>query len=386
MPRCRQCLISDSVPGADLDTNRLCRFCREDDPAARAAEEAARLAREDDLEQALRDCRGRGEYDCLVPLSGGKDSVYLLHRLKREYGLKVLAFTTDINIPPIAWDNIRRAVTALDIDHAVYRPSKKFYAKLFRHLLSNQEERGAVYTVSYVYAPLFEGDAIRLAAQKGIPLVLAGYSPGQPDPERMEYEFSPELIRETDWTPPALKASGAFDEEELAYFFNPTRERFPHGLPRYLAPYHAWPYSQEEVMRKTLELGLVKSARHANPVLTNYPIQWLLMYSDLNHFGYNPYLPEFATLIRQGKASRRVWRVLFPLVDFMIRHKTLLGREVSQCLRWLGMTESELAVALPRGAYDPPYTGGSHVRCDHLARTAAKPRPALAAPCRVPAS
>ena len=142
-------------------------------------------------------------------------------------GLNVLAYTVDANIPDVAWRSIRRTVERLGVDHLVYRPSAEFYRKLFAYLLRNQEARGAVYTVSYVYAPLFEGDALTVATERGIPLVLAGYSPGQPEPERMEYEFSRKLIGETDWTPPGLKEAGAFSEAELARFWNPRR--FPAG-------------------------------------------------------------------------------------------------------------------------------------------------------------
>ena len=70
-------------------------------------------------------------------------------------------------------------ITKLNIPHLSYTPPVNFYKKLFQYLLQHQEERGAVYTVSYVYAPLFEGDAIKLALEKKIPLILAGYSPGQ---------------------------------------------------------------------------------------------------------------------------------------------------------------------------------------------------------------
>ncbi len=259
-----------------------------------------------------------------------------------------------MNIPNIARDNILRAVNKLDIDHIFYTPSVRLYKKIFRYCLQNQEERGAVYTVSYVYAPLFEGDAIRLAIEKGIPLILAGYSPGQPEPERMVYEFSRELICKTDWTPPALKESGEFSQEELEIFFNP--HRYPPGtkFPRYLAPFHAWEYNQQEVIAKVVELGLVKGAGAANPIVTNYPINWLLMYSDLKHFGYNPYHPEFSALIREGKASRTYWRWMAPLVNFMIRKKLFLAREVVRSLRWLGLREEDLRITKPRGAYDPP--------------------------------
>lgn len=218
----------------------------------------------------------------------------------------------------------------------------------------NQEERGAVYTISYVYAPLFEGDAIKLALEKNIPLVLAGYSPGQPEPERMLYEFSRTLMTEVDWTPPALKSCGEFSELELSRFFNPLNYSRDTEFPRYLAPYHAWTYNQEEVMQKVVQLGLVKSTKHASPVFSNYPINWLLMYSDLKHFHFNPYLPEFSALIREGKANRLHWKFILPLVNFMIKNKVLLGRDVRKSLNWLRMTEEELYINQPKGVYDPP--------------------------------
>ncbi|MCF8104162.1 MAG: hypothetical protein K9K64_01655 [Desulfohalobiaceae bacterium] len=342
------------MPGADIDRQGLCRYCRDYQVKDNQGDEQERQKREADLEQALSRCRGRGEYDCLVPVSGGKDSLYLLYILKKHYDLNVLAFTTDVNIPDLAWKNIQRALRILDIDHLSFSASFCFYTKLFRYLLQNQEERGAVYTVSYVYAPLFEGDAIRIALEKDIPLILAGYSPGQPEPERMFYEFSRILICETDWCPPALKQSGIFSESELGRFFNP--DRYPRGteFPRYLAPFHAWTYNQEEVMQAVVEAGLVSKKKHANPVLTNYPINWLLMYSDLRHFGYNPYHPEFSALIREGKANRTYWRVVAPVVNVMIRQKILLGREVARSLKWLDLEEDDLRINQPRGAYDPP--------------------------------
>jgi hypothetical protein len=222
---------------------------------------------------------------------------------------------------------------------------------MFRHVLRNQEERGAVYSISHVYAPLFEGDALRIAVEKSIPLVLAGYSPGQPEPERMVYEFPREFVSRTDWLPPALKA--VLSPSDAARFWNPAR--FPAGtsFPRYLAPFHAWPYDQDRIMAKVVELGLAASGKHASPVHSNYPINWLLMYSDLGHFGYNPYAPEFCALIREGKADRRYWRFMAPTVDALIRSRQGPAREVTRSLRWLGMKADELRITLPRGAYDP---------------------------------
>ncbi|MBL8414823.1 MAG: hypothetical protein JNM42_10340 [Propionivibrio sp.] len=355
MKRCLKCLIPDAVPDISLSSDGICNLCHDSGQLASETdkEEANRRDYETDFEKTLAQCKGQGEYDCLVPLSGGKDSIYLLYRLKVECKLKVLAFTVDVNIPALAWDNIRRALAKLNIDHITYSPSNDFYERTFRYLLRNQEKRGAVYTISYVYAPLFEGDAIKLAIEKGIPLVLAGYSPGQPEPERMLYEFSRKLICETDWTPPELASCGEFSADDLGRFFKPGD--YPAGthFPRYLAPFHAWPYNQEEIMRKVVELGLVATSKHANPIHSNYPINWLLMYSDLRTFGYNPYAPEFSALIRRGKANRNYWRFMGPMVDFLIRNRLGPGKEVTRSLNWLGLTTNDLRITKPYGAYDP---------------------------------
>lgn len=353
MIRCKLCLLPGNAPGAALDSSGICSFCKHRVPEDRSKLADVQQHRQKELDKALNECRGKGPYDALVCLSGGKDSLYLLYRLKVEYGLNVLAFTTDVNIPDVAWANIRRTVEKLDIDHLVYRPSEKFYRKLFRYLLMNQEERGAVYTISYVYAPLFEGDALAVATEKRIPLVLAGYSPGQPEPERMEFEFSRKLITAIDWTPPRLRECGAFSQEELDYFWNPHRYPIDTPFPRYLAPLHAWDYDQDAMIRQVHELGLVKRRAHGNPINSNYPINWLLMYSDLKHFGYNPYAPEFSHLIREGKANRSYWGVMGPAVDFIIQHRLLLGRNITHQMRWLGLEDRDLQISQPRGAYDP---------------------------------
>jgi hypothetical protein len=348
MRRCIRCLLPQEVPGSNFDESGVCQACREYEHVNHAREEQARAERQADLEKTLRECRGQGEeYDCLVNLSGGKDSCYLLYKLKQDYGLNVLAFTTDMNVPPVAWENIRRTIARLGVDHLVYRPREEFYRKLYRMLLQNQEARGAVHTVCYVCAPLFEGYALRVAVEKKIPLVVAGYSPGQPDPDRMVYEFSRELLTATDWTPPEVRASGLFQEHELALFWNPLR--YPPGtlFPRYLAPFHAWPYDQAATMRTVVELGLASSRKSASPVHSNCPLNWLLMYSDLKNLGYNPYMPEFSALIRQGKASRRYWSFMVPVVNFMIRSRLFLGRNVSRSMKWLGLKPRDLRITRP---------------------------------------
>ncbi len=102
MSACRKCLLPAEVPGSEINETGLCAPCRQHLASPPVADEERRREYEADLEQALVACRGEGEYDCLVNLSGGKDSCYLLYKLVRDYRLKVLAFTTDMNVPPVA--------------------------------------------------------------------------------------------------------------------------------------------------------------------------------------------------------------------------------------------------------------------------------------------
>lgn len=338
---CKQCLLTKNMMGVVLGADGICALCRQ--WAGRDVDrlERERAARERDLEQTLLG-RGAGEYDCILSFSGGKDSCYLLYKLVKEYKLRVLAYTSDFDIPPNTWDNIRRTIKQLGVDHHVHTPSKEFYRRFIRHLLKNQTVRGAVHTVCYFWLDIREGDILRLAMEKNIPLIVTGYSPGQPDPERMFYEMAPERVAKQDWTPHELFDNGVFNDSERNLFWNPADYGPQAKFPRVIAPFHAWEYHQADVMEKVVTLGLAKSKWYANPVLSNFTLNWLLMYSDLDKLGYNPYKPEFSQLVREGKAGRTQWRMLFSFMDWMIRKKVLLGRHVDSSLAWLDLRPEEL--------------------------------------------
>ncbi len=343
---CKRCLLSTRMEGIKLDVNQVCNLCidwdrkTEDHQKQKALKDIFLL----DLENTLCNVPSYGEYDCILSFSGGKDSCYLLYKLVKEYNLRVLAYTSDFDIPLNTWDNIRRTVKFLNVDHHIEIPSKNIYRRFIRYLLCNQSSRGAVHTICYFWLDIREGDILRLAMTKNIPLIITGYSPGQPDTQRMLYEMPQSRISQQDWTPYELFDNGLFHDAEKSLFWNPYNYREDVKFPRIIAPFHAWDYNQEDVMAKVVELGLVKNRWHANPVLSNFTLNWLLIYSDLVNLGYNPYKPEFSQLIREGKAPLLLWRILFFLMDFMVQNKVLLGRHVDRSLEWLDLQANELKI------------------------------------------
>ena len=61
--------------------------------------------------------RPDSKYDCIVMLSGGRDSSYVLLKVVKDYGMKVLAVNYENPFThPQAKKNITNAVTALGVD------------------------------------------------------------------------------------------------------------------------------------------------------------------------------------------------------------------------------------------------------------------------------
>ncbi|MEG2717894.1 MAG: N-acetyl sugar amidotransferase, partial [Eubacterium sp.] len=68
------------------------------------------------IEKIKKDAAGK-KYDCLIGLSGGVDSSYLMYMAKAKWGLNPLAFTVDTgwNLP-VAEENVRKIVDTLQLD------------------------------------------------------------------------------------------------------------------------------------------------------------------------------------------------------------------------------------------------------------------------------
>lgn len=78
---------------------------------------------ENEWEQIVKEVKKKrkSKYDCIVGVSGGVDSSYLLYLLKRKYGLNPLAVTLDNGwSTKIAVENIKKMTSELDVDLETY--------------------------------------------------------------------------------------------------------------------------------------------------------------------------------------------------------------------------------------------------------------------------
>jgi hypothetical protein len=322
--RCTKCLLPATYPGVGLDEGRVCSYCLgtrhfgvQGDPEIRARMARKQQLRED-FEKTVRARRGQGEYDCLVPLSGGKDSSYLAYLLKEKYGLKILTVTVDTGLmSPLAGPNVARVVSRLNVEHVFVTPKADFFKKLYRHFLMHPrlakdgyEEIGHLSTVCRVCCQAIHSIVMQEAARRDIPLVALAYSPDQI--EYHFYEASRAEIYEKAWAPTALHEP-PFDEDDRRYFWDPAAFSRCTRLPRLLLPFHVIDYpGADEVTRRVVELGLLEK-RKSSLFVTNCRLNWLMIYLDERTLGYSPYIAAFSHQVRAGHISRRKWLWLMEL-------------------------------------------------------------------------
>ena len=189
---CARCGLPSNYPGISYDDTGVCSVCRSFDAYKDVVRTYFRSM--DDLRGLFKEHRRTGVYDCLMLLSGGKDSTYALYQLV-DMGLNVLSFTLDNGyISDEAKANIRRVTDELGVDHrfgTTPAMSAIFADSLQRHSNVCNGCFKTLYTL-----------ALKVARENLIPFVVTGLSRGQFFETRLTEElflgegFDPERIDE----------------------------------------------------------------------------------------------------------------------------------------------------------------------------------------------
>jgi tRNA(Ile)-lysidine synthase TilS/MesJ len=118
----------------------------------------------------------KSKYDALVPISGGKDSTYILHLAVNVYKLNILTMTYDNGLfSQIALDNIDRALKKTRVDHVFRKPDKEILLKIYRTMLL---ESGDICGACDIGTKV---NIFKVAEDYSIPIILYGTSPLEED-------------------------------------------------------------------------------------------------------------------------------------------------------------------------------------------------------------
>lgn len=242
MRYCTRCILPDTRPGISLDAEGVCTACRgHDDKEARIDWDARAAAFDGIVAEAK--ARSTG-YDCIVPVSGGKDSWYQVITAK-EHGLKVLAVTWRTpGRTEIGQRNLDAMISRLGVDHIDYTIDPEVER---RFMIAAYERKGA--TAIPMHMALF-AIPTRLAVQLRIPLVVWGENPqlefGGAEADRLATDMDLDWIARhgvtnqtsrEDW----IGAEGLTERDLVAYEL-PSRDAFAAFQPKsiFLGSFFEW--------------------------------------------------------------------------------------------------------------------------------------------------
>lgn len=131
---CSRCIYDERVDGIYFDEHGVCNYCHQVDDLKKVygtGENEGNQQLQDIIQKIKKAGKGK-KYDCVVGVSGGTDSSYMLYFAK-ENGLRPLAAHYDNTWnSAIATENIRKITSALNVDLFTYVVDNKESDDIFR--------------------------------------------------------------------------------------------------------------------------------------------------------------------------------------------------------------------------------------------------------------
>lgn len=305
MRRCTRCVLPETFPDIQFDSEGVCQYCRALPSLQERQKRKAHLrTRLETLADLIRPDPG---YHCLVAWGGGRDSTYTLWLLKHYYKLRVLSFTFDNSfISDTALKNIRLIAERLDLDHVTLKPRFELVKQLFTAAIETP-----MYTLPMLKQSsslclarmaLTQGMALQLAVELRIPLLVYGWLPGQYPLDSSFHATDAKTLQlsiEEIATPLRKVVGSAIDP----YFPKPHELEKARKYPYIAAPLLFMDHDEKSRLHSVQALGWEsptgKNSDSPNCLLDSFAIQ-----QHLQQMGYHPHVAVLAAMVREGYLSR----------------------------------------------------------------------------------
>ncbi len=303
---CQKCILPANYPGVKMDESGICSMCTytEIENSYKKTEQFARDYQE--FEENIKTSKIKSDYDCLIMLSGGKDSVYLMHKLKNHDKRNPLAFTVDLPFESdIAKQNIKEAIKIVNIEHVFYTPDLQGYYKLLKFAFTKKWDASNPVVKEYEhYIPKTPCSLCGLfiiiqtyifATKMNIPYLLYGADPFQLTTLDTDIHRIIQISR-------SLCGDELFYEiygNSLDFLQNKNEKE----LPKILFPYAKINYKLDKIMEEIKRLGLYICD---GPQETHCYLWGLLNYYAFKKYSSPFYIHNFAVDVRNKKANREV--------------------------------------------------------------------------------
>ena len=128
MKFCKVCLYPDTKPGLEFDNEGMCSACKNNELKS-TVNWASRKSQLLEIIEKYKSKTG-SRYDCIIPVSGGKDSTYQAYMIKEEFGLHPLLVNfLPRDLVPLGRKNIEN-LKNLGFDYIEFTANPTVYRKL----------------------------------------------------------------------------------------------------------------------------------------------------------------------------------------------------------------------------------------------------------------
>jgi N-acetyl sugar amidotransferase len=187
--KCIKCGLPETYETIEFDKQGVCNICKQQNFKKNKINWTSR---KEMLDELIEEYRGKYEYDCIVPFSGGKDSTFTLYYLMKEYNIKPLVVQFDHGfMRPNLLENNERTFRKLGVDVISFRPNWKIVKKLIKESLIRKGD-----FCWHCHTGIFSYP-MHLAIKYNTPLVLWG----EPSSEYTAYyDYQDDEVEEVDET------------------------------------------------------------------------------------------------------------------------------------------------------------------------------------------
>lgn len=333
MKTCNKCILTDAYPHLVFNEQGTCSMC--------AKQQIFEPYGEPLLLEILEKAKAKkGEYDALVPLSGGKDSTYILHLAVNVYKLKVLTMTFDNGfVSQVAHDNMEKAINITGVKHIVCKPDTEALRKIYRNMLLLSGDFCGACGIP-IKASMF-----KIARDYRIPIILLGTSPLEED------SFLPDTTQDIERFKYIMKEAGNLTKKEIRDFLiYPNLNYFKLSVykrlgifPKEVCPLFYIPNPSDKEMGEIIskELGWMEEGAREYTKHFDCIAEQFTNYVRHNIYGYERRICQYSTMVRRGEITREKAEALY--------HADHVGSKpgnYDEILSYLNITDDEMKEAL----------------------------------------
>lgn len=169
MKRCKNCYMPDTRPGSVFNSDGVCQACLNYESRKNVDWEK----REEKLSDICGKCyylTKNSVYDCVIAVSGGKDSYFIVSKMVDEMAMNPLLVTVTDSFThtQAGIDNLRNLIEVFGVNHIQYTINHDLFKRATRAAFEETGE--ALQFVEYAIYTI----PVLIAQQFGIPLVVFG--------------------------------------------------------------------------------------------------------------------------------------------------------------------------------------------------------------------